>query len=78
MCVPLTSSTKAVQSQFHAVLYISTALCCLQGNTMIDGLYAGETSLTVDFKIVVQRVLSLGFNSVRLLTSFQVNHSTLR
>ncbi len=44
---------------------------------MIDGLYAGKTSLTVEFKTVVQRASSLGFNTVRLLTSFQVKHMSL-
>ena len=34
------------------------------------GLYAGSTELTRDFATVVLRIYSLGFNSIRLLTSF--------
>ena len=39
--------------------------CCIAA-----GLYAGSTELTRDFATVVLRIYSLGFNSIRLLTSF--------
>ncbi|KAK9838511.1 hypothetical protein WJX81_004175 [Elliptochloris bilobata] len=39
--------------------------------TMVDGLWAGSTSLTKDFPTVVWRLQLLGFNTIRLPFSFQ-------
>ena len=41
------------------------------GNTMLDGLWAGSDQLTLDFATIVYRLQLLGFNSVRLPFSFQ-------
>ena len=41
------------------------------GNTMVDGLWAGSDQLTLDFATVVYRIQLLGFNAVRLPFSFQ-------
>ena len=41
------------------------------GNTMLDGLWAGSDQLTLDFATVVYRIKLLGFNAVRLPFSFQ-------
>lgn len=37
-----------------------------------DGLWAGSTSLTLDFANIVLRIKALGFNAVRLPFSFKV------
>lgn len=41
------------------------------GNTMLDGLWAGSDQLTLDFATIVYRLQLLGFNSVRLPFSFE-------
>ncbi|DBB04409.1 TPA: hypothetical protein ACH3X1_012892 [Trebouxia sp. C0004] len=41
------------------------------GNTMVDGLWAGSDQLTLDFATIVYRIQLLGFNAVRLPFSFQ-------
>lgn len=41
------------------------------GNTMVDGLWAGSDQLTLDFATIVYRMQLLGFNAVRLPFSFQ-------
>lgn len=41
------------------------------GNTMLDGLWAGSDQLTLDFATIVYRIKLLGFNAVRLPFSFQ-------
>lgn len=41
------------------------------GNTMLDGLWAGSDQLTLDFATIVYRLQLLGFNAVRLPFSFQ-------
>lgn len=38
-----------------------------------DGLWAGSTSLTLDFANIVLRIKALGFNAVRLPFSFKVS-----
>lgn len=45
---------------------------------MVDGLYAGDSTLTVDFATVAYRIQLLGFNAIRLPFSFLVrSHVTL-
>lgn len=39
---------------------------------MADGLYAGDSSLTLDFATVAYRIQLLGFNAIRLPFSFVV------
>ena len=39
--------------------------------TMVDGLWAGQSSLTLDFSTVAYRQALLGFNAVRLPFSFR-------
>lgn len=41
------------------------------GNTMLDGLWAGSDQLTLDFATIVYRIKLLGFNAIRLPFSFQ-------
>jgi aryl-phospho-beta-D-glucosidase BglC (GH1 family) len=41
------------------------------GNTAVDGLWAGDSSLTQDFATVVRRMHAMGFNAVRLPFSFK-------
>ena len=41
---------------------------------MVDGLYAGDSSLTVDFATVAYRIQLLGFNAIRLPFSFLVSN----
>lgn len=41
------------------------------GNSMLDGLWLGDSSITLDFATIVYRLQLLGFNSVRLPMSFQ-------
>ena len=41
------------------------------GQTMVDGLWAGQSSLTLDFSTVAYRQALLGFNAVRLPFSFK-------
>lgn len=45
--------------------------CLLQAN-MVDGLYAGDSSLTLDFATVAHRIQLLGFNAIRIPFSFLV------
>lgn len=52
-------------SQTCSALPGTNCSCCIAA-----GLYAGSTELTRDFATVVLRIYSLGFNSIRLLTSF--------
>ena len=40
------------------------------GQTMVDGLYAGSTYQVADFKTIVFRQQQLGFNAVRLPMTF--------
>ena len=40
-------------------------------STMVDGLWAGSSSLTKDFPTVVWRLKLLGYNTIRLPFSFQ-------
>ena len=40
---------------------------------MVDGLYAGDSSLTADFATVAYRIQLLGFNAIRLPFSFVVS-----
>lgn len=43
------------------------------GNTGPDGLWAGSTSMTLDYANIMLRIKSLGFNAVRLPFSFKVS-----
>ena len=47
------------------------------GNTGPDGMWAGSTSLTLDFANIMLRMKALGFNAVRLPFSFKVNPPSL-
>lgn len=40
--------------------------------TMVDGLYAGDSTLTGDLATVAYRIQLLGFNAIRLPFSFLV------
>ena len=43
------------------------------GNTGPDGLWAGSTSMTLDYANIMLRIKALGFNAVRLPFSFKVS-----
>ena len=52
--------------QLHGFIYFGFD----DGNTCVDGLYAGTTTLSRDLATVIRTQQALGFNAVRLLTSF--------
>lgn len=43
------------------------------GNTGPDGLWAGRTSMTLDYANIMLRIKALGFNAIRLPFSFKVS-----
>ena len=45
---------------------------CSTGNTIVDGLWAGSDSSTLDVATILLRMKALGFNAVRLPFSFKV------
>lgn len=52
---------------------VITAKCGLLVCAGPDGLWAGSTSLTLDFANIVLRMKGLGFNAIRLPFSFKVH-----
>lgn len=42
------------------------------GQTFFDGLWAGSGTITREFSVVVQRIINMGFNAVRVPFSFPV------
>ncbi len=42
------------------------------GQTFFDGLWAGSGTITREYSVVVQRIINMGFNAVRVPFSFPV------
>ena len=49
-----------------------TAFVLYTGNTIVDGLWAGSDSSTLDVATILLRMKALGFNAIRLPFSFKV------
>ena len=49
-----------------------TCMPCSTGNTLVDGLWAGSDSSTLDVATILLRMKALGFNAIRLPFSFKV------